>query len=356
MGRTFTFVPARDRPVWSTAPLCTRMVSPYRDRAGRVHIFADSFDPSEPGRFQDRLSSWAAVQRYYSTAHFERFDDHGVVVGRGRWTGDPATSDPDCVGAGSPGVTVAGDRVLLFYAGRGPADPAGPFEHSMNRADLPGQIMLAIAPADADGAPVGPFVKQGAVTDHGAPWRSIRHDDPRPVVTGDEILLFFKAIGLDDGPGIEPGDTYANRVIGLARTPIDRPAGPYAIHPEPVLRSERGCESPRVFRVGDEWHMFVLRYSTPERPGMRRYGHYRGADPFNWELVNDDAYVTTSDRPGVGAADMCPVWTPFEDGPPRLALANRIDDGTFGDPGLFKQWLWEIREVPGAGASEDELP
>ena len=163
MTRTFTFVPARDRPVWSTAPLTTRMVSPYRDRTGRVHIFADSFDPSEPGRFQDRLSSWAAVQRYYSTADFERFDDHGVVVGRGRWTGDPATSDADCVGAGSPGVTVAGDGVLLFYAGRGPADPAGPFEHSMNRADLPGQIMLAIAPADADGAPAGPFVKQGAV-------------------------------------------------------------------------------------------------------------------------------------------------------------------------------------------------
>ena len=264
MGTTFTFVPARERPVWSTAPLTTRMVSPYRDRTGRVHIFADSFDPSQPGRFQDRLSSWAAVQRYYSTADFERFDDHGVVVGRGRWSGDPATSDADCVGAGSPGVTVAGDRVLLFYAGRGPADPAGPFAHSMNRADLPGQIMLAIAPADADGAPADPFVKQGAVTDYGAPWRSIRHDDPRPVVTEDEILLFFKGIG--------PGDTYANRVIGLARTPIDRPAGPYAIHPEPVLRSDRGCESPRVFRFGDEWHMFVLRYSTPGRPGMRRYG------------------------------------------------------------------------------------
>ena len=144
---------------------------------------------------------------------------------------------------------------------------------------------------------------------------------------------FFKGIG--------PGDTYANRVIGLARTPIDRPAGPYAIHSDPVLRSERGCESPRVFRMGDE---FVLRYSTPERPGMRRYGHYRGEDPI--QAGQHAAYVTTSDRHGVGAADMCPVWTPFEDGPPRLALANRIDDGTFGDPGLFKQWLWEIREVP----------
>lgn len=337
-GTTFTFAPARDRPVWSTAPLCTRMVSPYRDRAGRVHVLADSFDPRGPGRFGDRLSSWAAVQRYYSTGDLERFDDHGVVVGRGRWTGDAATSDPDCVGAGSPGVTVAGGRVLLFYAGRGPADPSGPFERTMNRADLPGRIMLAIAPADADGAPAGPFVKHGPVTDYGAPWRSIRHDDPRPVVTDGEILLFFKAIG--------PGRSYANRVIGLARAPLSSPAGPYVVYPEPVLRTDRGAESPRVFRVGDAWHMFVLRYSAPDRPGMRRYGHYRGDDPFRWELVNDDAYVTTSERPGAGAADMCPIWTPFRDGPPRLALANRIDDGAYGDPGLFKQWLWEIRETP----------
>ena len=42
------------------------------------------------------------------------------------------------MGAGSPGVTVA-ESGAVFYAGRGPADPAGPFEHSMNRADLEGR-------------------------------------------------------------------------------------------------------------------------------------------------------------------------------------------------------------------------
>ena len=30
--RRFTFVPARDRPVWITAPLCTRRVSPHLTR------------------------------------------------------------------------------------------------------------------------------------------------------------------------------------------------------------------------------------------------------------------------------------------------------------------------------------
>ena len=66
-----------------------------------MHI-ADSFVPRERGRFQDWLSSWAAVQHYYSTDDFERFDDHGAVVKRGRWIGDPATSDADCVGVGTP--------------------------------------------------------------------------------------------------------------------------------------------------------------------------------------------------------------------------------------------------------------
>ncbi len=28
--------------------------------------------------------------------------------------------------------------------------------------------------------------------------------------------------------------------------------------------------------------------------------------------------------PRVGAADMCPVWTPFEDHAPGLTVANRI--------------------------------
>ncbi len=337
MKKTFVFVPAIDQPVWNTSPLSTRMVSPYTDRKGRVHIFADSIDPRKPNRFSDRLSSWAAEQRYYSTKDFKHFEDHGVVVERGVWTGDANTSDGDCVGAGSPGVTVVNGQVLLFYAGRGPVDPDSLFEQTINHADLPGRIMLAVAPADSAGAPAGPFEKHGPVTDYGAIWRSIRHDDPRPVVFEDEILLFFKGIG--------PGKTHANRVIGLAHSPINRPMGPYTIYPEPVLCSERGIESPRVFRVGLEWHMFCLRYSMPGSSRMRCYGHYRGEDPFHWELVRDDVYVTTSNRPGVGAADMCPIWTPFSEGPPRIAFANRIDDGTYGDPGIFKQWLWEIREV-----------
>lgn len=154
---TFRFTLARNRPVLSLAPLCTRMVAAYRDRAGTVHVFTDAYDPKRKTPFDDPLDSWEAETRYLSTRDFDQWEDHGFALTKGTWTGDPATSDADCIAAPSPGVAVAGDKVLLFYAGKGPANPAGPFVKSMNRPDLPGRIMLAVAPADVNGAPAGAF-------------------------------------------------------------------------------------------------------------------------------------------------------------------------------------------------------
>ena len=216
------------------------MVAAYRDRAGTVHLFTDAYDPRRETAFDDPLDSWEAEPRYLTTTDFDSWQDHGFALTRGRWRGGVARSDGDCVGVASPGVAVAGGKVLLFYAGKGPANPAGPFARTTNREDLPGLIHLAVAPADENGAPAGPFEKRGPVTDYDAGWRSIRHDDPNAVVTGEEVLLFFKGIG--------PGQTHANRVFGVARTPVGRPEGPYRIHPEPILRTDRGVESPRVFR------------------------------------------------------------------------------------------------------------
>ena len=192
---SYRFVPARDRPVLSLAPLCTRMVAAYRDRAGTVHLFTDAYDPRRETAFDNPLDSWEAEPRYLTTTDFESWQDHGFVLTRGRWRGDVARSDGDCVGVASPGVAVAGGKVLLFYAGKGPANPAGPFARTTNREDLPGLIHLAVAPADENGAPAGPFEKRGPVTDYDAEWRSIRHDDPNAVVTDEEVLLFFKGIG-----------------------------------------------------------------------------------------------------------------------------------------------------------------
>jgi len=336
MDSKFTFRPVGDAPVFSIAPCSTRMVTAYEDRVGRYHIFTDVCDHERDTPFENKLDSWDAEIGYYSSPDLKSFTDHGVVVEKGRWSGDPATSDLDCVGVASPGVTVAGDKVLLFHAGRGPVDPAGPFQPTLDRADLPGQVFLSVADADENGAPAGPFVKQGPITDFGAPWRSIRHDDPCPVATEDEVLVFYKGIG--------SGKAYGNRVAALARAPIDRPAGPYTLHPDPVLSAPSGGEIPRVFRVGETWHMFYVRYAADSQLRGRVFGHYTATDPTEWTLVDDRLYESESPKPGQGAADMCPIWSPFAPGPPKLAFAARLDDGTYGDAGRLKQWLFEIQQ------------
>ena len=210
--------------------------------------------------------------------------------------------------------------------------------------DLPGRVMLATAPIDHDGAPSGPFVKHGPVTDYGERWRSIRHDDPCAVVTDEEVLLFYKGIG--------PGQKFGNRVVALARTLLERPTGPYTTHPVPVLKVPGGGETPRAFRVRKTYHMLYLRYRAASQEAGRLYGHYTATDPTRWILVNDSAYESTSPQPGHGAADMCPIWSPFASGAPSLALGARLDDGRFGDAGRLKQWLFEIKPTSvSAGAS-----
>ena len=326
-----------NEPVLSIAPLSTRMVTSYVDRSGRYHLFADIIDHDREVRFQDVLASWDSEIKYFSSSNMKEFSDHGVVVAKGKWTGDAATADLDCVGAASPGVTMAGDRVLLFYAGRGPVDPAGPFAPTKDREDLPGRVMLAIAPVDENGAPAGPFEKSGPVTDFEQPWRNIRHDDPCGVVSDGRIYVFYKGIG--------QGRPYDNRVFGLSWTSLDQPAGPYTHHPDPILQVSNGAEVPRVFKIGNDWHMFCLQYQKMEG-AYRRWHHYTAREPTDWHLADDELLTSHIKRPGEGgAADMCPIWRPFQEEPPRRALAAGLDDGRFGHAGLLKQWLLEIQEV-----------
>ena len=68
---SYRFAPARDRPVLSLAPLCTRMVAAYRDRAGTVHLFTDAYDPRRETAFDDPLDSWEAEPRYLTTTDFD---------------------------------------------------------------------------------------------------------------------------------------------------------------------------------------------------------------------------------------------------------------------------------------------
>lgn len=151
-------------------------------------------------------------------------------------------------------------------------------------------------------------MKQGPITNFDAPWRSVRHDHPCALVTEDGISLFYR--------GISRAEDFNPRVVGLARSGNGTPDGPYEFLRDPVLSVPGGGETPRVFRVGETWHIFYLQYTSPAQKKGRVYAHYQANDPTRWTLVSASVYESGSVPPGVGAADMCPIWTPFEEGPP----------------------------------------
>ena len=326
----FRFQGIGNRPVFDIAPFSSRMVSAYQDRRGRTHLFTDRIDHDRRTAFDLVIDSFDADIAYYTSDDLKTFVDHGLVAVKGVWRGKAEASDLDCIGCASPAVAVAGRHVLLFYAGRGPCDPAGPFIRSTGLPQLPGRIMLASADNDESGAPCGRFVKQGPVTDYAASWRAVRHDDPCAVVDGDRIYLFYKAISWHRSD--------RKRVIGLAIGRVDDPFGPYAMHPTPVLVTDPDGETPRVFKVGKTWHMFFLRTKSQAQTRGRVYEHYTTDDPTRWTLIDDKVYESASAVPGQGAPDMCPIWKPFCEGPPEMAFSVRLDESD----GRLKQWLWKI--------------
>lgn len=182
-----------DRPIFDIAPLSSRMISAYQDRTGRTHLFTDRLDHDRTTAFDLVIDSFDAEIAYYSSNDLTSFTGHGPVASKGRWTGRIEDSDLDCIGCASPGVVVAGGHVLLFHAGRGPCDPAGPFIRATGLPQLPGRIMLAAAVADDDGAAAGPFEKRGPITDYDAPWatrRPVRRRGRRPhlpLLQGDQL-------------------------------------------------------------------------------------------------------------------------------------------------------------------------
>lgn len=331
----FNIVCAENAPVFSIAPQSTRMVSAYKDRKGRCHVITDVIDHDRETPF-NTVASWDASLEYYLSEDLKTFTHKGIVAKRGTWTGNPKTSDSDCVGVASPSVIVTSDRVWVYYASRGPRNPMGPFHirgAKPNAPDaLPGRIEACSAPVDNDGAPIGPFEKAGVVVDLGAGPRSIRLDDPCAMIYQNRIWMFFKAIGNADSVG-------DNRVVMLAHAPADRPEGPFTVVPDPVLKVKGGGEMPRVFHDGYHWHMFFRRFN----PTSEIWEHYAANDPTQWELISDTLFGCAGPNPGKSVTDICPIWRPFSDAPPRQCFAAGLDDGTFGDAGRIKQWLCEIR-------------
>lgn len=323
-----------EAPVFSLAPMSTRMVTAYEDRSGKYHVMTDVLDHQRQTHF-NVLASWDGWIDYYTSNDLRTYTHQGPAAARGRWTGDPADSDLDCVGAASPGVLVAEQRVWVYYASRGPRNPQGPFDIHQTQPDnplaLPGRIMVASAPADADGAPCGTFKKHGVAADLKSNGRFLRLDDPCAVVQDGRIWLFFKAI--------QNGASNDNRVFMAAHTDANTPAGPFEWIDEPVLTVPGGAEMPRVFHDGERWRLLLRRF----QPDETIWEHYCATEPTRWQRVQASVFNGAGPTPGKKVTDICPIWTPFRTELPRYCFAAGLDDGTFGDAGRIKQWLYAMQ-------------
>lgn len=346
---TLKLEPVKDEPVFDIAPFSSRMAVAYMDKTGCCHLFTDYLDPDREipeffgGGPNNTNHTWDGVIRWYSSKDFKNWTDHGTVIDKGIWTGDPETSDADCIGAASPGVTIVGDRVFLFYSARGKQDPAGPFCSSLERGQkgaLCGRIMLASAEIDENGCPEEDFVKHGVVVPLGSGWMSTRLDDPWPVVYENEVLLFHKAMGARKG-----GDGV---VCALSRTDIDKANQTYKTDSEPAIKVSGGGEMARVFYKKGTWHLLYRHF----HPGGQFWSHYMSDTPFNWKFVSNHLFdtsvkgmagFTSGSWDGIPCGDLAPILKPFSSKGPELVIAAGLDDGTYGNPGVLKQWLYEIK-------------
>jgi hypothetical protein len=242
MTKQFTFTRLKRQPILDLSPHHARMAACYRDRKGAYHLLVDFIDAS-----LNSLDSWEAEICYYRSPDLKQWEFVESAVPRGEYRGTPEDSDPDFVGAASPHVLPIGDRLYVFYAGRYRKNAHVPFSAVAGPEDpayLGCGIMLASAPLDDNGAPIGPFVKQGVIARPWGDWANQRLDDPCAVLDGDVVHLYFK------------GRTTTHGDVGYARASVRDMQ--FEVRPDPLLRVQGlGGEAPKVFRYAGKYHMFL---------------------------------------------------------------------------------------------------
>lgn len=259
-----------------------RSAAGYIDRKGHWHLFADFIDEK-----RGAANTWNAEVRYYHSDNGAGWQWAQTPMPRGEWTGDPATSALDCFSTASPAAVVAGDTLLVFYAGRGGVGPddkpsilAKPGEPGYLRST----IMLATCKVDADGSPADPFVPRGPVVEPGDTWDAMRVDQPTAVVVGDTVHLFYT--GYDDARDL------ARRKVGYATATLADLE--FTQHAEPVLAVPGGGETPRVFAHESRVHLF---YQHFDHLDAARWRHYVSDDLPNFRLENADLFAGHDGKP-----------------------------------------------------------
>lgn len=320
----FAWKQIKTAPVLDLSPDHTRMVTCFRDAKGIYHLFTDHIPAG-----MNTIHSWEAEIAYFRSRDLTTWESVGTAIARG-----PGGAH-DSFGAASPHVLSIPEtgRVYLFYAGRGDPRPGEPWRGLASPGEsgyVSSRIMMASAPANEAGAPTGPFTDKRLIVDLDADWRNMRVDDPCALVAGGQVHLYFKGFHaplLDSRQNVQTGCAVAN---------LDDMA--FAIRPGPILVVPGGGETPRFFRLGETWHLF-LRHFHPA-PGETHWQHHTSQDGVCWRL-NDPRLFSRPHCPRRGPYDMAPIYG--LDGAlakPWRALACGQDED-----GVLKQWLYGMERL-----------
>lgn len=316
----FNFKSAYEYPVFDISPHHARMACCYRDKAGKYHLFLDYIDAS-----LNTVHSFQAILNYYTSNDLINWSFLDTVVDRGFYNSETALGDADCYGIGSPDVLCTDEYIYLFYAGRGTLPPDKQF-NSLALPNEPGyvscDIMFAKAPADKNGAPCGPFKKQGVVIEREYEWESMRIDDPCVLIDDTTVHLYYK--------GFNNNSNRNNLKLGYAFASISDMA--FKKTSEPILSIYDGLEMPRVFKYKDAWNMFLRHFEVETGTFWR---HHISDDGLNWKIKNPNLFNCAGITPGSGATDMMLIKN-YDGSITNKALACGLESG------VLKLWLYNV--------------
>lgn len=211
-----------------------RMVDGYRDKKGIYHLFCDFVDLS-----LNTIHSFPAEIKYYRGESLFALKDMGILVKKKSY------------GAGSPGVVVFNHKVYLFYSVRDELKKGETF-NGLAKPGEPGYVSSDIAvnvyAADDNDALITDDWKTYEVIHRDEDWKSMRVDDPGPIVLDQKLHLFYK--------GFSDNTNKGNISIGWGRFEEEEFAD-FGI----ILKEEEGFEMPRPFYADGLLQMFVRSFN-----------------------------------------------------------------------------------------------
>ncbi|QGY47510.1 hypothetical protein GM418_28715 [Maribellus comscasis] len=300
-----------EKPAFDITPYQPRMASCYQDKKGKYHLFTDYLEKG--------MSPYNAVIRYYRSSDLYHWEYVSTVAKHAE------LGVPDAVGCSSPHVLATDDKIYLFYGGtpKSNNDSANIYAKKGESGYMSRSIILAIAKADKNGAPMGNFEKHGVVITPGSidDWDSMRLDDPCVIPDGDTLHLFYKAFNTN-----RELDSVR---VGYAKASVNDLK--FEKHPGPVLAVDGGGEMPRVFKIANIWHLFYRHFENEEFTWL----HYTSDNGVRWRLFDPFFFK----QPRTGPRDIMMIYG--MNGKllkhPKMLVAGNEND-------ITRLWLYHLRK------------